>query len=230
MTTATSPIRPVRYWNGRPVPFITAWTKEATPPQPIDVIEGHGGRGLGFRDEVSHFDRHYGVPWVRMPAVRGGRPDFVVVHALRQRQAMSRLLCQVCGGPTVGTRKDERTLFLAGSSGGRPITVGEQTMSPPVHAVCARLAVQECPPLRDRGWAAALVGHTPVWGVAGVLFNPRTLKALAAKDLHRVPFSDTRRIRWVLATRLIITLEDVTPVTDLDALAEEETAMIRAMR
>ncbi|MEV4335784.1 hypothetical protein [Streptomyces sp. NPDC049590] len=224
--TGTSPIRPVRYWNGRPVPFITAWTKEAAPPQPVTVIEGRGGRGLGLRDEVAHIDRHYGVPWLRMPAVRGGRPDFVVVHALRQRQTMSRLLCQVCGGPTIGTRPDERTLFLTGSAGGRPIAEGEQTMSPPVHAVCARLAVQECPPLRDRGWAAALVGYTPVWGVAGPIFHPHTLEQLT-DDLCRVPFSDTRRIRWALATRLVITLEDVTPVTDLDALADEETAVIR---
>ncbi|GGR71296.1 MULTISPECIES: hypothetical protein [Streptomyces] len=225
--TAISPIRPVRYWNGTPVPFITSWTKEVAPPQPVTVIEGCGGRGLGFRDEVAHIDRHYGVPWVRMPAVRGGRPDFKLVHPLRGRQAMSRLLCQVCGGPTIGTRTDERTLFLAGSAGGRPIAEGEQTMSPPVHAVCARLAVRECPPLRDRGWAAALVGYTPVWGVAGSLFHPHTLEELAAKKLCRVPFSDTRRIRWVLATHLIITLEQVTPVTDLDALVDEEAEAIR---
>ncbi|MEV6806246.1 hypothetical protein [Streptomyces sp. NPDC051132] len=44
--------------------------------------------------------------------------------------------------PTVGTRPDERTLFLAGSAGGRPITSGELTTSPPVHTVCAQLTVQ----------------------------------------------------------------------------------------
>ncbi|MEV6803122.1 hypothetical protein [Streptomyces sp. NPDC051132] len=225
----SSPFRPITYWNGRPVPFITAWTKEAIPPQPLTVIHGRGGSGLGFRDEEPHIDRHYGAPWVRMPAVRRGRPDFVAIHALRQRQAMSRLLCQVCGGPTVGTWPDERTLFLAGSAGGRPIAPGEQTMSPPVHAVCARIAVEECPPLRDHGWAAALVGYAPAWGVAGAVYHPQTLKALT-KDLHRVPFTDSRRIRWVLAARLVITLEEVTPVTDLDVLAERELELVRVSR
>ncbi|MFI0188467.1 hypothetical protein ACH4PW_13035 [Streptomyces sp. NPDC017082] len=227
--SVSSPLRPITYWNGMPVPFITAWTKEAVPPQPLAVIHGRGGSGLGFRDEEAHIDRHYGVPWVRMPAVRGGRSDFAAVHALRQRQAMSRLLCQICGGPTVGTRPDERTLFLTGAAGGRPITPGEQTTAPPVHAVCARLAVQKCPPLRDHGWAAALVGYAPTWGVAGQIHHPRTLEALGG-DVSQVPFTDERGIRWVLATRLVITLEEVTPVTDLDVLAERELELVRVSR
>ncbi|MFH9401528.1 hypothetical protein ACH4JS_17365, partial [Streptomyces sp. NPDC017638] len=178
-------------------------------------------------------ERHYGVPWMRMPATRGGRPRHGLVHALRQRQAMSRLLCQLCGGPTVGTRKDARTLFLAAGAR-QALYAGEPTASPPVHAVCARLAVEHCPPLHRRGWAAALVERTPVWGVAGTVYDPLTLERVPGPEdgegLHRVAFTDTRRIRWTLAARLVITLEGVTPVTDLDALADEETAMIRAMR
>ncbi|MFI9339948.1 hypothetical protein ACIG0D_01530 [Streptomyces sp. NPDC052773] len=220
----TSAIRPVELRDGQFVPYITAWSAEEVPPQPVTVQRGRGGTGLGFRDEVSHIDRQHGVLWLRVPALRRGEPRFDTVHALRQRHAMRRLLCQVCGGPTLSAREDERALFLVAARGDTPIREGEQTASPPVHAACARLAVNYCPPLR-RGWAAALVSSTPVWGFAGLLYDPLTLQPLPAPGrtgLHRVPDTDERRLRWLLAARLIVTLENVTPVTDLDELADQE--------
>ncbi|MEU8688826.1 hypothetical protein [Streptomyces sp. NPDC048665] len=215
---SSSGVRPVTYWDGNPVPFITAWSGERVPSQPLAEIAGRGGTGLGFVDEQPLVDRQYYALWVRMPAVRTGRPDLKAVHALRQRQAMSRLLCQMCGGPTLGERPDERTLFLVGAAGGRPISEGEQTSSPPLHAVCARLAVEHCPRLR-RGWAAALVEYTPAWGVEGILYRPDTLEP--EEGLHSVSFLDTARLHWILASRLLVTLEGVTPVDDLDALCED---------
>ncbi|MGV4984488.1 hypothetical protein ACVB8X_13790 [Streptomyces sp. NRAIS4] len=188
------------------------------PPQPLAQVRGRGGTGLGFVDEQSQVDRQYDVLWVRMPAVRTGHPELHTFHALRQRQAMTRLLCQMCGGPTVGTRDDERTLFLMGAAAGRPISEGERTTSPPVHAACARLAVENCPRLR-RGWAAALVSYASVWGVKGVLYRSQTLEA--EEGVRSVSFVDTDRLRWILASSLIVTLEDVTPVEDLDALCED---------
>ncbi|MCZ0210933.1 hypothetical protein OZK63_36740 [Streptomyces sp. UMAF16] len=223
--TAISPIRPVRYWDGIPVPFITAWSKEEIPVQElVKVHRSSGTTVLGLRGETD-LERQFGVSWMRMPATRGGRPQHGRVHAPRQRQAMSRLLCQLCGGPTVGTRKDEWTLFLAASADGHPLLSGERTESPPVHAACARLAVEHCPPLRNHGWTAALVRRTPVWGVAGHVYDPLTLRRLPGApqhrdSMHRIPFTDSRRIRWTLAARLVITLGDVVPVTDLDALAD----------
>ncbi|EST24410.1 hypothetical protein [Streptomyces roseochromogenus] len=210
-------VRPVLYRDGTPVPFITAWSGEHMPSQPVAEVCRRGGTGLGFVDEQIHVDRQYGALWVRMPAVRTGQPELRAVHALRQRQAMSRLLCQMCGGPTVGIRDDERTLFLMGAAGGHPICEGERTSSPPVHPVCARLAVENCPRLR-RGWAAALVSYTPVWGVQGVMYSPKTLEP--EPDVS-VSFMDARRLRWVLASRLLVTLEGVTAVNDLDALCED---------
>ncbi|MFC5656270.1 hypothetical protein [Streptomyces nogalater] len=181
--TGTSPVRPVRYWDGVPVPFITAWSKEEIPVQELVKVHRSSGTVLGLRDETD-VERQFGVSWVRMQATRGGRPQHGRVHALRQRQAMSRMLCQLCGGPTVGTRKDERTLFLAASADGHPLLNGERTESPPVHAVCARLSVEHCQPLRRHGWTAALVRHTPVRGVAGHVYDPLTLERLPTAPRH----------------------------------------------
>ncbi|MFF9582513.1 hypothetical protein [Streptomyces achromogenes] len=48
--------------------------------------------------------------------------------------------------------------------------------------------------------------------------------------MHRIAFADARRIRWTLAARLVITLEDVVPVADLDALADDEIEAVKASR
>ncbi|MCS0602673.1 hypothetical protein NX794_15850 [Streptomyces sp. LP11] len=207
-------VRPIRYWNGTPVPYITAWSGEQGPGQPIKRIRGRGGTGLGFQDE-HHFDRQYGVLWARKPVTRGGRPVFDEVHPLRQRQAMSRLLCQVCGGPT-GSRRDERSLFMVASPSGRLIEEGQVVVAPPVHRVCAEEAREHCPSLR-KGWTAALVGYAPVWGVSGQIFDPDTLDLLPGdkNGMNKVPFTASTLLRWTLAAALMVALKDVLPVADL---------------
>ncbi|WP_311315041.1 hypothetical protein [Streptomyces naphthomycinicus] len=218
--TDSTPVRPVTWWGGMPVPWIAAWTQESIPRQLLTVYHGPDGDRLGLQLE-SPVDRHYGVPWVRMPAVRRGRPRYELVHALRQRQAMSRLLCQLCGGPTIGSRPDDRSLWLMAARGGETLAEGQTTTAPPVHTPCARTATEHCPPL-GHGWRAALVSSAPVWGVAGVIYEPGTLRQLPAREdtadgLHRVPFTSSL-IHWVLAVRLVVTLHGVEPVTDLEML------------
>ncbi|MBZ6258887.1 hypothetical protein KVH22_25560 [Streptomyces olivaceus] len=216
----------VLHWRGILVPFITPWSSEAAPPPPVVVRYGVGGTGLGYADEDSRFDRWNDALWVRAPATRGhGVPRFAGIHALRQRQAMRRELCQVCGRPTFGTLPGERSLYLLGARDGDPIREEETTQAPPVHAACALLAIRECPHLR-RGWAAALVQYAPAWGVAGILYDPATLAPLpgpagAPDGLVEVPYIDEPRMRWVLAAREVVRLHGVEAVTDLEALAGE---------
>lgn len=109
------------YWNGLHVPFISPWSGETVLPGTIVRGRSIGGEGIGYQDEDSRVDRKAGVLWVRYSAVRGvGQPLLARVHALRQRQAMNRMLCQVCGRSTVG-RHDERHLFLVRAATGQPV-------------------------------------------------------------------------------------------------------------
>lgn len=216
-------IKPLRMWQGGPVPWVTAWTGEAIPPQRVREHHGIGGRGLGLADEHPEADRVLDVLWVRMPATRSGTPDFPTMHALRQRTALRRGLCQVCGGPVGdGTRP---RLFLLAAAGGRPIGEGERTMSPPVHRVCARTATRACPPLHRHGHTAALVSYAVPWGVQGLLYSPDTLEPIPSDKhgLHFVPYTDAAELRWILATRYIVTLHGVRPV-DLASLPDEPAA------
>ncbi|MER0244340.1 hypothetical protein AAHZ94_20520 [Streptomyces sp. HSW2009] len=220
-TTESAPQR--FYWRGLPVPFIAPWSVERPPS--YDVIETYGpegSRGIGYADELP-LDRRRGVLWMRRGVKRGaGTPDLASVHPLRQRQAMSHLLCQVCGKSTFDadyTRWGKRHLVIARDVSGRPIEEGELTGSPPVCRPCAIESVRGCPHLR-KGHVSALVERIEPWGVAGILYRPTAfhpLPAPPAYSLSKVAFTNPQ-IGWTLAARDLATLHGCTPI-DLDELA-----------
>ncbi|MEU8687683.1 hypothetical protein [Streptomyces sp. NPDC048665] len=206
------------YWRGVRVPFIAPWSGESQIRVSLVRLPDVLGGGIAYVGESPRLDRRYGVLWVRMPAVRGaGEPRLASVHALRQRQAMSHMLCQVCGRPTFG-RSDERHLFLMGERHGKPITEGEKTAVPPVHENCAAEALRDCPHLRC-GAVAAWVEYAAPWGVAGILHDPATLTPLPPRngeELAYVPL-DSADLRWTIAARDVVSLHGCTPV-DVDQL------------
>ncbi|MET8379328.1 hypothetical protein [Streptomyces microflavus] len=215
-------------WQGLHVPFIAPWSTEQHPPATIVLRTGVGGTGIGYADELSHVDRRRGVLWARQAVARGsGTPFLAGVHPLRQRQAMSHMLCQVCGESTHGSalrRWGERHLFVARAPKGRPLGEGEVTTTPPICLPCARESVGACPNLR-KGWTAALAERALPWGVAGLGYDEKTLKPLPLPEtgLHTVPI-DHPRERWTLAMRDAVTLHGITSIdlADLTRLGAGE--------
>ncbi|MEU3188823.1 hypothetical protein ABZ707_32180 [Streptomyces sp. NPDC006923] len=205
------------YWKGLHVPFIAPWSRESSPVSAIIRV----GQGIGYADEFSAADRRHGTLWIRQAAVRGaGDPELAGVHPLRQRQAMSHMLCQVCGTSTFDSdfvRWGERHLFLVRAVGGRPIGEGERTTTPPVCRTCAIESVGACPHLR-KGYTAALVKRAQPWGVAGIVYDPLTLKpTIPDSRLTEASFTSPL-IRWTLAARDVATLHGCTTI-DLAQLA-----------
>ncbi|MET9976291.1 hypothetical protein ACFYOI_35710 [Streptomyces microflavus] len=204
------------HWRGLRVPYIAPWSAERTLPSEIVRRVGVGGTGIGYADELSHLDRRRGILWTRQSLARGkGTPDLPGMHPLRQRQAMTHMLCQVCGISTFGAdfeRWGERHLYVARATGGRPIGEGEHTVMAPVCLPCATESVDACPHLR-KGWTAALVSYAQSWGVAGITLHQQTLKPLSLPErgLHKVPRGDPAE-RWTIAMREVRTLHRVTPV------------------
>ncbi|MGP3950926.1 hypothetical protein [Streptomyces sp. 7N604] len=207
------------YQNGLRVPFIAPWSSEDTIRGTIVLRRGVGGEGIGYADEDGSADRRNDTLWVRVPAVRGiGRARLAGVHALRQRQCMTHMLCQVCGESTFG-RPDERHLFLV--RGDQPIAEGEKTATPPVHESCAAESVRDCPHMR-KGAVTSLVEYAPSWGVAGIVYDPQTLQPLPCDNddgLEFVAYGDPR-IRWTLAAREVVTLHGCTTVNLNDLAAQ----------
>ncbi|MEU0382257.1 hypothetical protein ABZ093_33960 [Streptomyces cyaneofuscatus] len=210
------------HWQGLHVPFIAPWSDEQHLPITIVRRRGVGGTGIGYADELSHVDRQRDVLWARQGVARGsGTPFLAGVHPLRQRQAMSHMLCQVCGESTYGSgfrRWGERHLFVARAPKGQPLGEGEITTTPPICLPCARESVGACPHLR-KGWTAALVERAQPWGVAGIRYDKKTLRTLPlpSTGLHMAQIGHLEE-RWTLAMRDAVTLHGVTSI-DLGAVA-----------
>lgn len=188
-------------------PYITQWSEERDPPsQLVELL----GRGIAYLDEtlVDRDDR--GVLWLRTPSRPGhGQPLFAKVHPLRQRRAMRRLLCNVCGKPA--DRNGEGVLWLLRDFRddwpGWPEKMG--AIEPPVCLPCVRVASRLCPALR-KGAVAVRVRHAPIAGVRGALYRGGGLNPEPLGDVT-VPYEDPQ-VRWVQASNLVRHLCDCTLV------------------
>ncbi|MGW1123864.1 hypothetical protein [Streptomyces sp. NPDC002526] len=225
MNTADSAVAPKKqiYWRGIHVPWIAPWSAERTFTGQVIHRVGAGGSGIGYADELSHVDRRRGVLWTRQAVARGsGFPHLPDMHALRQRQATSHMLCQVCGGTTFDEayeRWEERHLFVRRTENGQPLVEGERTLMAPLHLPCAGESVDACPHLRGT-WTAALVKYAQPWGVSGIIHHQETLQPLPfpKKGMHMVPIGHPAE-RWTIAALSVSTLHGVTPVSLGDLVA-----------
>lgn len=186
------------------VPYITTWSDEQ--PMPATVIE-KPGRGIAYADETLLDRDANGVLWPRVPSSPGkGRPLFGKVHPIRQRRAMRRLLCGVCGGPP--DRTEVGILWLVsdyrGDWPGWP--EGMAATEPPVCLVCARYSMRVCPALRE-GHALIRVGDSSVVGVYGIRYQGGQ-----GVDDAIVAFDDPA-IRWTRAAQLVRELRNCTITT-----------------
>jgi hypothetical protein len=188
------------------VPYVTKWSTEQDLPYQVELR----GFGIAYADEISADRDTRGVLWHRTYSrPHYGRPEFGNVHCLRQRRAMRRLLCQVCGGPA--DHNDDGVLWLLPDHredwAGWP--AGMANVEPPVCVPCASTSLQLCPKLR-RGAAAIRVREFPIAGVRGALYERGGAAAMQVAETV-VAFDDPA-IRWVRAVGLVRELRGCTVV------------------
>jgi hypothetical protein len=213
-TTKTRP--PQLIWGPKkvPVPFAAAWSGEE--PDISRLIARPFGAGLAYSDEMPEDRDERGVLWARMQVAPGsGRPMFDRMHSVRQREALLRKLCQVCGKPADWT--EQGWLFLSqythlthamGDSADQGFT-----SKPPVCTPCAQLAVRLCPHLTD---PVAIRSAKPrVWGVSGGFYVPNhDAKAVPYPADENLPYGQRPDLaKWFLASQLIVHLTKCTPAT-----------------
>jgi ferredoxin len=190
------------------VPYITKWSGEKA--RPVRVVRT--GAGIAYADELQWDRDERGVLWTRTAWRPGrGRPEFGQVHAARQRRAMTRLLCQVCGGPA--DRTSSGVLWLLGEDPAAPGSWPDPllTVHPPVCAQCAARAVRACPHLRGH-YAVLRVRASEAAGVRGPLYQPGWPRPVVAG----AGFGDPRNA-WVKAGQFITRLHEFS-VTDMESL------------
>jgi hypothetical protein len=197
------------------VPYVTSWDTEKGLSYQVTY---RAGGGIAYTDEIAADRDIHGALWHRaVSRPHHGRPEFGNVHTLRQRRAMRRLLCQVCGGPADQSEDGVLWLLPDHREDWDNWPEGMGNVEPPICQPCARVSLQLCPKLR-RSAAAIRVRECPIVGVRGALYEPgETAPAIATEAV--VGFDDPA-LRWVRAVGLVRQLRGCTLVP-LDALDQE---------
>ncbi|POM27676.1 hypothetical protein BTM25_20940 [Actinomadura rubteroloni] len=185
------------------VPYITAWSSEVTPPYGLVIRNGR----LAYVDESPYDRDQAGVLWARMRISPGvGRPQFKNVHYLRQRLAMRKLLCQVCGTPC---GKDAVWMLSAqeyqNAEGPWPAPV--LTAHPPLCPNCVERSARMCPHLKG-GHVVLRASRFAPAAVSGMLYEatPAGLKQLERATIeYGDPWAP-----WMRASQVHMRLEEYT--------------------
>lgn len=189
--------------NGRPVPWITRWTGEVIQ-EPYTLEMTRAGLRLVYPDGKDG-DYTDGALWQREGLRRGGEPQYAQVSTYRQRKAMRRGHCQVCGDKI--TEKPMR--FLMPLFGLEELDENTHlTTQAPTCSECIPLALQLCPHLKHKGYQLLKVIDYDLWGFFGEVVylqegQVRRMRTFVGMDQHNPPqFS----LSQVLAKQQVIKL------------------------
>ncbi|MFC4005810.1 hypothetical protein ACFOY2_01150 [Nonomuraea purpurea] len=192
------------------VPYITAYDEEAVPYRLTFARdrEATDGWRLSYTDAIP-LDWMFGVLWSRQGLHRRGQPRWKLVNTLRQRNAMLRLLCQVCGQPAAGP--DGRVSWVLADDPGGPATGEGYTNAPPTCRQCVPEALIACPRLR-RGAAVYSVGEAEPYGVIANVMGPDPAGAIVVEPNAVIPLDAFHRLEYALAVQLLVALRDLRPI------------------
>jgi hypothetical protein len=185
-------------WRGVPVPWAALWSAEQRigKEDPMLIWQGR----LAYTDEIPG-DRRLGVLWCRHRLGSHGEPLFGQLHTARQRLAMIKSLCQVCGGSAVNA--DGRISWL--------IPADSETtwaMTPPTCEGCQPEALRRCPHLKSKPPARLTVGSSTPIGVLGDLYQVEHDRIVGVRPQSIVDFHDADGMRRVHAKQLAVQLID----------------------
>lgn len=161
-------------YNGRPVPWIARWTGELkNEPYSYQIVrDGPGSSGhLRVIYPDHNEDREdSGVIWQREGIDRSGTPKFADVNTYRQRLAMKKRMCQVCGdkitGPITPWLLD--SIEALAIDGGYELVDGDPiTTTAPICEECIPIAQRYCPHLSKHGSKIWDVLEYKLWGIFG---------------------------------------------------------------
>lgn len=189
------------------VPHMTAWSTEAAPAVSIRFRSGR----LIYTDERPDDRDEHGILWTRSHQEQGGgRPTFGRVHTARQREAVARMLCQVCG--VKAKPVDGRYLWLTDLSDveglGRFDEKWTTSSYPPICQPCLETSVARCPALR-KGFAILTVTSSEPFGVRGIEFHKKLWRPVQVESsMHHYPYGHPALSR-VLATQQVSALHGV---------------------
>lgn len=187
MTVTATEASKLPDFNGRPVPWITRWSNEILRiPYSLEVVPGGTIRTV-YPD--GNEDRLGDTLWQREGLTRGGEPQWKSVNTYRQRKAMRRCHCQVCGDK-IDTRPITFLMPMDGLEHLDENTV--LTVQAPTCEACIPLALKLCPHLKKYGYQIVKAIDYSMWGIYGeVVFTVenqiRRMQTYIGYDQHNPP-------------------------------------------
>lgn len=147
---------------GLQVPWVTRWTKEVIR-SPIQLTYDPANKTpVLFYDDGPEFRDEHGILWQREGINRGGEPQFSQVATYRQRAAMRKRLCQVCGN-----KIESRVIrWLMAPLQLETLGGATCTQSPPTCDACVPIAIDLCPRMRQEHIILRVLEYR-IWGVSG---------------------------------------------------------------
>lgn len=187
-------------WRGVLVPWAALWSAERRIEKEDPLLIWQRGR-LAYDDEVPG-DRRLGVLWNRHRLGKHGEPLFGQLHTARQRLAMMKNLCQICGGSATGA--DGRISWLIPGAESNV----SWTMTPPTCAGCVPEALRFCPHLKSNPPLRLTVAGAAPLGVLGDVYQVEHGRFTSVNPRTIVDLRDGHEMRRVLAKQLAVTLLD----------------------
>lgn len=220
----------IRKHKGEIVPWTTKWTGEL-PAHEETVIEAWWNEPdwaiearWALAPDVEIRQSINGILWMREGVNQGGgEPLPEVVHSARQRKAMLRGVCRICGERAWS---EEGTVIFVVSP--REILwTGDAhiTYAPPVCLSCVDLVLDAHPYLREQGHEMYKVLEYTPWGVLGQIMTSSDATRSTTQKLPNFEISDlevieteTRDARYkqfshVIARQQIVELVKYAPYT-----------------
>jgi hypothetical protein len=165
----------VPMWGRFPVPWVARWTGERTAKQfTVGYSMLTGTPFIRWPDDAEPFIDDHGVRWQPEAVTRQGTPMFGELNTHRQRMAMRRARCQVCGQPMTG----ETASWLMAANQWQPGPIDGLTTNPPTCERCIPLALAVCPFMNkherheDDAVYRLTVRRWHAWGALGTMALP----------------------------------------------------------
>ena len=166
-------------WGNVPVPNTASWSAEE-------------GLHLG---NCPHF-AYAGIPALVQRSAQGqGKPLFGSPHSCRQREAMARCLCDICG-------KSLKTSTKVSLSHARPYPHGAEgwavlQVEPMMHRTCAAVAIQHCPSLkRDVENGTLMIRQVLRYRVQCAIMSPEYVHGETGQAVKALGHAKIELLRW----------------------------------
>lgn len=161
---------------------------------PVPVTASWSSEDRFFLAPCPYFDRRLAIS---QPEARGiGKPLFGSPHAVRQRRAIARGLCGLCGKPL-------KTSTKVSLSHARPQPHGANgwailQVEPMLHRACALASIRHCPSLRrDVENGTLAIRQVTRWRAQVAIMSAEYVESVAGEAVRALGHAKVELLAWI---------------------------------